>query len=178
MMMKMLVEGGMAPLTDHIREPDKDNPKGYYEFERVKKLKENDTAWLEDARGKVVKIISALLMELPPDHAYRVVFMRRAMPEILASQRKMLFRRGEDPDKVSDADLARMYEKHLAQVDDWLRHQPNVSVLYVNYNALLDDPYPYLYELDRFLPNALEIEKMSDVVDPTLYRQRHDTGKG
>ena len=32
MMMKMLEAGGMQVLTDNIRTPDEDNPKGYYEF--------------------------------------------------------------------------------------------------------------------------------------------------
>jgi hypothetical protein len=60
MMMKMLAAGGLEPLTDNIRAADEDNPKGYYEFERVKQI-EKDRDWLEDARGRVVKLISALL---------------------------------------------------------------------------------------------------------------------
>lgn len=102
MMMKMLEVGGLSPLIDGEREADEDNPKGYYEFERVKQLPKGDYGWLEDARGRVVKVISGLLVHLPPTHDYRVVFMRRAMPEILASQRKMLVRRGENPEQVSD----------------------------------------------------------------------------
>ena len=67
MMMKMLEAGGMPVLTDHIRTADEDNPKGYYEFERVKQI-EYDQAWLPDAQGKVVKMISALLKHLPPSY--------------------------------------------------------------------------------------------------------------
>ncbi|MCX7939873.1 MAG: hypothetical protein N2545_10625, partial [Thermoflexales bacterium] len=40
MMMAMLAAGGIPPLTDNIRAPDQNNPKGYYEFERVKRLPE------------------------------------------------------------------------------------------------------------------------------------------
>ena len=105
MMMKMLEAGGLSPLIDGEREADEDNPKGYYEFERVKQLPKGDYGWLEDAQGRVVKVISGLLVHLPPTHDYRVVFMRRAMPEILASQRKMLVRRGENSDQVSDEKL-------------------------------------------------------------------------
>ena len=96
MMMKMLEAGGIPPLTDEIRTADTDNPKGYYEFERVKKMDKGDTAWLENAQGKSVKVISALLKHLPSDYRYRVIFMRRDMSEILASQKKMLDHRGED----------------------------------------------------------------------------------
>ena len=112
MMMRMLEAGGMEPVTDDLRTADEDNPKGYYEFERVKDL-ERDQAWLEDARGRFVKVISMLLRHLPSGHRYKIIFMRRKMEEILASQRQMLVRRGEWPDRVSDARMAEMFAKHL-----------------------------------------------------------------
>ncbi len=97
MMMKMIEAGGIPPLTDNIRTADKDNPKGYYEFERVKKLDKGDTDWVSDAAGKSIKVISALLKHLPPNYEYRIVFVRRNMPEILASQRKMLIHAAKTP---------------------------------------------------------------------------------
>jgi hypothetical protein len=51
MMMKMLEAGGVLVMVDHLRTPDSDNPEGYYEFERVKKLDKGDTAWVADASG-------------------------------------------------------------------------------------------------------------------------------
>ncbi len=69
MMMKMFEAGGLEPFVDNIRKADPDNPKGYYEFERVKQL-ENDKTWLPEARGKVVKVVSALLKHLPPKYVY------------------------------------------------------------------------------------------------------------
>src|SRR5215510_4110835 len=76
MMMKMLAAGGLEPLTDNIRTADEDNPKGYFEFERVKQI-EQDNTWLEYARSRVVKLISALLNLLPPSCHYQVVLMVR-----------------------------------------------------------------------------------------------------
>ncbi|MGC9393773.1 MAG: sulfotransferase domain-containing protein [Anaerolineae bacterium] len=172
MMMKMLEAGGLEVLTDHLRRPNEDNPKGYYEFERVKKLPEGDTHWLKDAEGKVVKIISALLMHLPPDHTYKILFMRRSMEEILASQKQMLVRRGEPTDKVDDAEMARLFAKHLQEVQTWLDGQPHVTYLDVDYNAMLRDPRPQLAHVIPFLDRALDMEKMAGVVDPALYRQR------
>src|SRR5574342_806932 len=102
MMMRMLETGGLPVMTDHIRIPDESNPKCYYEFEQVKQLKEGNTGWISEGKGKVVKIISALLEYLPPGHKYRIVFMQRNMDEILASQREMLLRRGEPTDRVGD----------------------------------------------------------------------------
>lgn len=174
MMMKMLEAGGIPVLTDHQRVADEDNPKGYYEFERAKKLKEGDTGWLPQAEGKVVKVISALLEHLPGDYRYRVVFMGRAIPEILASQRKMLVHRGEDPEKVSDSELAPLFEKHLQSVQAWLKAQPNFEVLYVNYNQLLENPAPGVAQVKTFLGVDLDAEAMMAVIDPDLYRQRQN----
>ncbi|HEY5574771.1 MAG TPA: sulfotransferase [Anaerolineales bacterium] len=172
MMMKMLEAGGLPPLTDEIRTADKDNPKGYYEFERVKKMPDGDKAWMVEARGKSVKVISALLEHLPPEYSYKIIFMRRNMTEILASQKKMLIRQGKPTDKVSDEELAKMYEKHLAKVQAWLATQPNVSTLDVDYNMLLENPRQYLEQIQQFLGTPLNVDNMGNVVDPALYRQR------
>ena len=171
MMMKMLEAGGMEILTDKIREADDDNPQGYYEFERVKKLKE-DQAWLEDARGKAVKVISALLKDLPPGYNYKVIFMRRKLEEVLASQKQMLVRRGEPTDRVSDERLRQLFQKHLQRVAVWLDEQPNFAVIYVDYNEVLDDPVVHVNRINQFLGNTLDVEKMAGVVDKSLYRRR------
>jgi hypothetical protein len=174
MMMKMLAAGGLEPLTDNIRTADEDNPKGYFEFERVKQI-EKDKAWLEDARGRVVKLISALLRHLPPSYNYKVVFMRRAMPEILASQRQMLIRRGEPADSVPDEKMAAMFEKHVAGVEAWLAAQPNIDVLYVSYNEVMKDSRTYAERINTFLGGSLTVDDMVGVVDRALYRQQHSS---
>ncbi len=171
LMMSMLQAGGMDLLVDGVRTPDEDNPKGYYEFERVKRI-DDDQEWLEEARGRVVKMISELLRRLPPTHTYRVIFMQREMEEILASQREMLARRGEPTDRVREEDVARMYRRHLGQVQAWIAQQPNVEALYVSYNDLLSDPSPHLQRINRFLGGHLNVEAMTGVIDGSLYRQR------
>ena len=172
MMMQMLEAGGMAILTDGLREADADNPRGYYEFERLKQLPKGDHAWLEEAQGKAVKVIAALLEHLPPDHRYKVIFMRRRMEEVLTSQRRMLVRRGEDPDKTDDEELARLFEKHLRKVEAWLAAQPHVDVLDVDYNAVLADPTVHVRRINAFLGDFLDEEAMAAVVDARLYRNR------
>jgi hypothetical protein len=171
MMMKMLEAGGMAVVTDNVRTADEDNPKGYYEFERVKKI-ETDTAWLPEARGKVVKMISALLRHLPADHRYKVVFMRRRIDEVLASQRQMLVRRGKPTDAVSDEKRAAAFAKHVGQVEEWLAARPDVDVLYVSYNEMVDDPAPHAARIAAFLDGGLDTAAMAGVVAGELYRQR------
>jgi hypothetical protein len=172
MMMKMLEAGGMQVIQDHLRGPNADNPKGYYEFERVKKLPEGDTAWLDDTEGKVVKVISQLLMDLPDSHVYRVLFVRRKMEEILASQARMLERRGEAGGAVSDAKMAELFEKHLEKVFAWMDQQPNVAYLNVDYNQMLGDPLPILDSVNDFCGGTLDVDAMAAVIDPSLYRNR------
>lgn len=174
MMMKMLEAGGIAPLTDKIRTADSDNPKGYYEFERVKQMDKGDTAWLADAQGKSVKVISALLKHLPADYQYQVIFMRRDMPEILASQQKMLERRGEGEATIDDQKMTELFEKHLSSVDQWLNAQANISILDLHYSDIVADPLPFIEEINVFLGGKLDTEKMLEVVDPTLYRNRQE----
>ncbi|HEX73188.1 MAG TPA: sulfotransferase family protein [Candidatus Hydrogenedentes bacterium] len=171
MAMRMLEAGGMPILTDRIRRPDDDNPKGYYEFERVKRLKE-DKAWLPDAVGKAVKIISFLLPELPHTHSCRIVFLRRAMPEVLASQRHMLIRRGESAEADDDAQMAQVYAKHLKQVEAWIAAQPWVQALYLEHRAIIDHPAAAATAMNAFLGGGLDAAAMAASVDATLYRQR------
>ena len=174
MMMKMLEAGGIPPLTDEIREADKDNPRGYYEFERVKQMDKGDLEWLPQAEGKAVKVISALLQHLPDEYDYKVIFMERHMPEILASQRKMLVHRGEDADAMDDEQMANLFQKHVRKVRQWLSEQENFSTLYVHYTDALSDPQAAAELVDNFLEQELDLEKMVRVVDPALYRNRRE----
>ncbi len=171
MMMAMLEAAGFPILADGIRVADEDNPKGYYEFERIKQIK-TDKAWLPEARGKVVKGISQLLLDLPPDFHYKVVFMRRDLDEVLASQKKMLIRRGTFKEGVTDAEMRALFLKHLEHVTDWLRQQKNFDVLYVNYNRLLTDPDPDIARLNEFFGNTLDTQALRGVIDANLYRNR------
>ncbi|PYP88968.1 MAG: sulfotransferase family protein [Blastocatellia bacterium AA13] len=171
MMMKMLAAGGLEPLVDNIRTADEDNPAGYFELEKVKQIDE-DSSWLEDARGRVVKLISALLKHLPADYDYKVIFMRRHMSEILASQKQMLIRRSQPTDAVSDQRMAEMFEKHITQVEAWLDRQPNISVIYISYNEVIADPRPHAERINQFLGESLNVEEMLRVADKSLYRQK------
>ncbi|MGD8441825.1 MAG: hypothetical protein PVG53_14935, partial [Holophagae bacterium] len=133
MAMKMLAAGGLETVVDNVRTADEDNPKGYFEDERVKDLAEmddGDKGWIRDARGRVIKVVSSLLQHLPKDNDYRVIFMRRNLTEVLASQAKMLDRRGEE-NTASDDDMLRMYASHLDKVEFQLRFRDWFDVLYL-----------------------------------------------
>lgn len=172
MMMKMLEAGGMDIVTDKIRLPDEDNPNGYYEYEQVKALKNGNSQWISSLEGKAVKIISALLEFLPPDHEYRVIFMERNMQEILASQRQMLLRRGEPAEKVNDETMGQLFLKHLNQVNLLLARRVDMFSLNVNYNRLISEPQTEVERVLQFLDLDLDKDAMISVPDHGLYRQR------
>jgi hypothetical protein len=172
MAMKMLEAGGMELVVDHIRTADEDNPKGYYEDERVKELAEmEDKDWIAGTRGKVIKVVSSLLNYLPRGNVYRVVFMRRNLHEVLASQSKMLDRRNEKSG-TSDEDLLAMYESHLEKVEFQLRFRPNFEALYVNYTDVVAEPAAQARRIADFVGGNLDVEKMAAAVDGSLYRNR------
>ncbi len=171
MMMKMLIEGGLEVVTDAIRAADEDNPNGYFEFEPVKQLTAGQTAWVEGAGGKLIKVISALLEYLPGSHEYKVVFMEREIQEILASQQKMLQRRNE-ASKTTDEELATQFREHLKAIKYWLARQPNMSVMYVDYNRLMADPAAFCLPVADFLGVPLDLERMRNVPNERLYRNR------
>ena len=172
MMMKMLEAGGIPPLQDNIRTADEDNPKGYYEFERVKELP-NDTAWMPEAVGKAVKIIALLLTKLPlKGYRYKVLFMRRDIEEIMKSQKQMLIRRGESTDKISDEEMITTYNRHLSEVLNFLEANSCFTVFFVNYNDLMRDPEDWVPRIAAFLGKEMDTAAMKAVVDPKLYRNR------
>lgn len=172
MMMKMLEAGGQHILTDNLREADANNPKGYYEFERVKDMKDGDLAWLPEAKGKVVKIVTGLITDLPSDYNYKVIFMQRDLTEILSSQKKMLGRLGKGDDNIPDDLMAKIYQEHLKQVRAWVFKQPNMEVLYVNYNTMVADPIESLNKVNALLGGDMDVPAMAAVVDKELYRER------
>lgn len=171
MMMRMLEAGGFDTVTDNIRKADDDNKRGYYEFERAKKIKE-DKSWLSECEGKVVKIISMLLLDLPLDRSYKILFMHRNMGEILASQKVMLERRCEKGAGVSDEKMAESYGKHVQQVENWLASNNVFNVMYVNYNDVLNNPEPHIAAINGFLGGRLDTARMAQVIETKLYRQR------
>lgn len=170
-MMQMLHAGGFPILCDEIRKADDDNPRGYLEYEPVKYLRD-DASWLGTARGKAVKIIHLLLMELPPTWSYQVIFLHRDLQEVLSSQASMLTRQGGKRPKISDDQLRQMFQVQLDKVTGWLHEQPHIQVCDVPYFDLISDPWRQAEKIQAFLSRDLDLTAMQQAVDPTLYRNR------
>jgi hypothetical protein len=182
MMMRMLEAGGIPPFTDTLRAADPDNPRGYYEYEPVKRLGK-DASWMGDAVGHAVKVISSLLIHLPSDHRYSVILVNRVVEEVLASQQAMLARRvaqGEigveaiAPGRLEEEQrtLRRSYPLHLRQTRQWLKEQPNIRALVVEHRETVNDPQSVAHAVNMFLGGNLDEKAMAGAVEQHLYRQR------
>lgn len=170
-MMQMLAAGGMPILTDGERTPDTDNPRGYCEWEPAKLLPK-ESALIAQAEGKAVKVISQLLFALPTSHQYQILFMRRPLAEVVASQAEMIRRRNQAAPILPASQMISALQGHLNQVKSWLKDKHNISILDVEYHDLLSDPKRVCARLREFLSSDLDIEAMACQLDPALYRQR------
>jgi hypothetical protein len=170
-MMQMLAAGGLTPLTDQVRKADSDNPRGYYEWENVKQLAAKP-GLIEEAEGKVVKIISSLLLHLPLNHEYRIVFMRRPLSQVVVSQAEMMRRRGNGGPKASSFAMQGALEAHMRGVTAGLGARSSMAMHWVDYPELISNPPKHAEEIAAFLGGNLNIERMIAQVDPLLFRIR------
>jgi len=171
LMMQMLTAGGMTAVSDGERKADEDNLKGYLEWERIKQLPRNPSL-ISEAEGKVVKVISQLLLSLPDGHEYKIVFMQRPLPEVLQSQQKMLERRGTSETGGNPAAMEHLFQRHLIDVDRWLASKGNIRILRVHYHRVLREPQKVAEEVAAFVGAPLDVKAMVEQVDGSLYRNR------
>jgi hypothetical protein len=171
LMMQVLAAGGMPVLTDGERQADADNPRGYFEWERIKLLPQQPDC-IAEAEGKAVKIISQLLFALPAGREYRVIFMQRPLTEVVASQAEMIRRRGTIGAALPPAALIAGLGAHLNQINAWLKGKPNISVHRVEHQEVLREPLRIAESIQQFLNCPLNVVAMSQQIDTSLYRQR------
>jgi hypothetical protein len=171
LMMQMLAAGGMLTLTDGERPADADNPRGYFEWEAIKRLPEQPDS-IAEAEGKAVKVISQLLFALPAGRDYRIIFMQRPLAEVVASQAEMIRRRGTTGAALAPAALMAGLGAHLNQVNAWLKGKANISVHRVMHGDVLSEPLRISESVQKFLECTLDVAAMSRQIDPLLYRQR------
>lgn len=173
MMMRMLEAGGVAPFSDGERAADVDNPEGYYEFERVKHLETDpDKSWVRGARGHALKVISFLLRHLPDENAYRIVYMRRHLDEVLRSQDKMLDRLGNAAPGGDLEAMREAYRNDIVSARLHARKRPNMELIEVQYADAVADPTAAARLVNRFLGGSLDEAAMAAAVNAALYRNR------
>jgi tetratricopeptide (TPR) repeat protein len=171
MMMQMLEAGGIEVFTDNQRAADENNPKGYYEHEAVKRLA-NDKKWLPNAKNKVVKIISHLLVHLPEKYNYKIVFMERDINEIIQSQHKMLVQLGKAKADTYPAGLDMTFKENVEKIKIWAKKHHNVDILTINHKDVINDAATEARKVIDFLNIDADATKMSSVIDNKLHRTK------
>jgi len=171
LMMQILRAGGIEPLTDAKRAADEDNPEGYWEWEAIKKLPK-DPRLIEAAEGKAVKVVSALLPNLPGKHRYTIIYMVRPTEQVVDSQWAMLARKGTQP-KSEKKHLVEVQEHHSQQIREVLKKSERVTLLEVSYPDLVADPAPVIAKLAELLPGRFTPgPAVTACVKPRLFRNR------
>ncbi len=170
--MQMLAAGGISVLSDGLREPDEDNPRGYLEFEPVKNLL-NDSKWLFQCRGKAIKIVAPLLTALPEALPCRVILSERDLDEVLDSQHRMLTRRNQPvPTPERCRLLKQEYARTLQRVKTMLARRPGTALLVFPHSVVVSEPKLAAETLAQFLGRKLDVDQMSAAIDPGLHRNR------
>ena len=173
MLMKMLEAGGLAIMTDSERTADIDNPKGYFEYERIKDLeKETDKSYVREGRGKALKVISFLIKDLPDDNDYRIIFMRRDLDEVLASQNKMIERLDSTDAAASAEAMKEAYRNDIVRTRLLCKQRPNFELIEVHYKATIESSAETAKRVNSFLDGRLDEAAMQAAVDGSLYRNR------
>ena len=171
-MIQMFSAGGLNVWTDGERTPDDSNRHGDYELERVRKL-QTDTSWLNEAKGKVIKVVTPLVPFLPQECPYRIVFMERDLEEIVASQAKMLDRVGHNGGKLGHEQLMQALSRQIQAARSLIQgHQ--VPVLSVPFPDVLDSPAAVALRVAEFLHEGLDVQAMRCIVKPALHRDRRN----
>ena len=177
MLMQMLAAGGWPVLADDARLADESNPRGYLEFEPVKRMAA-DTSWIDSARGKALKIVSPLVRQLPRGAgapAYLVVHMRRPVAEVVASQRAMLARDGRPGANVPDEALVASFERQLLASRTFLAHLESIGragVIDIHYHDAVADPAATAARLTDLLGAPFDRAAAAAAVDASLHRTR------
>jgi hypothetical protein len=173
MLMKMLEAGGLQIMSDTARGADVDNPKGYFEHERIKDLeKETDKSYLREGRGKALKVISFLIQHLPDENDYRVIFMRRDLDEVLSSQDKMIQRLGAADAAADREAMKEAYRNDIVRTRLLCRKRSNFEMIEIQYKASVENPAETARRVNEFLGGRLDEAAMRRAVDESLYRNR------
>ncbi len=156
--------------SDGKRKPDRSNPKGYLEVERIiDKLKDNPN-YVFNFEDRVLKVIAYGLQYLPRG-SYKLIYVERNIEEILDSMEEMMRAKDEERDETKKA-FIKLDNKTKADIEE----REDMQVLFVNYNEILSSPKKHLEKIHGFLKERnLDLDKMIKAVDEKLYRQRRDS---
>jgi hypothetical protein len=170
MMMLMLKEGGIEPIYDADMEANEANPNGFFETKKIRTFSDNTyKEWMDLADGKSIKVVFGRIQNLPQEYDYKMIIMSRNIKEVIAS-RRILLKRKNNPD-AEEAEGWFIYnnKKTSKNAIDFIVENsiPNITV---DYNKLIKEKN--VEDIVNFLGIELNKQKMIEVIDESLYRNR------
>lgn len=171
LMMQILEAAGIPIMTDGMRKADEDNPVSYCEWEELKTLPKNPRV-LEKAKGRAIKVVTALLPALPRKHRYKILYMVRPVDQIIDSQWTMLAHHGKMP-RAEKSHLIATQEQYSRKIRETLSKSDQVELLEVDYPRLVANPESVLREIATFLgENFIVTSDVIRCVNPQLHRHK------
>lgn len=159
LMCQVLVSLDYKPATDGKRQPDEHNPNGYFEIEGIgEKVKENPNI-IDELEGDFLKVVSLYIDDIPKK--YDVIFMVRNHLEIADSIGIM---RGKGLSQEEVLEIGKFQDDKMFEISDR-------SVVYIDFNDLIEDPVLELEKLHDVL-GSIDVTNAVEVVDESLYRSR------
>ncbi|GBE29647.1 hypothetical protein BMS3Bbin04_00668 [bacterium BMS3Bbin04] len=170
LVMQMLQAGGMSLLVDERRVADVHNPRGYFEYDPVKRIKQ-DISWLPLAQGKAVKIVVPLVNVVAMlEVNATVLLIRREMSAVMLSQKRMAEAGGVS---VSDEDQTRLrlvFERELVEIRSLIEANPLQQLIELRFEDVLQNPLSEANRLAIQIPMYLDAAAMASAVDTGLNR--------
>jgi hypothetical protein len=157
-MLYALEQGGVEVLhTSKGSDSKKGNATAFEEIIRLKR----DDKRIHEARNKATMVYLQHLSNLPGFFEYKVIFIDRDVHDIMAGQGKM-----KDKVKAGALPVKAMLQlqEQLDKFNSWVVSQPNVKLLTVAYNEMLEHPVEYAEVIGEFLGKDLAVDKMAEVL--------------
>ncbi len=175
LLMQMLGAGGLPLLVDGRRPPDRHNPRGYFEFDLVRR-RGAEEAWIGRARGRAVKVVVPRVLELPRGGPYRILFLHRSAAEVAASQAAMLEGAVEPGAGLPPSRVAEVLLALRDRVRAGLADRPDMRILDLEHREVLLSPRREAGRIARFLDLDLDLAAMVACVEPELARHTAAAG--
>jgi len=183
--MRILESCGIPVVTDGHKQPDENNPHGYYETRQVYNMNRGDLDVLTNTEGKALKVLPpTLLRHMPIDRVYKTIFMMRDPQEVAVSfykyHKKTSENRGSPLKQTQEEYLQHFIPDHLYRINaakEWIETHSNFDVLWVHHHELMTAPQTVTTQICDHLSvdfpqYTFNAQNMAALVDLELYRER------
>ena len=164
MMMQILQAGGVAIAYDSVRQPDINNPKGYYELEGGKIINSLMQGMFPLQKYEDIFIkITAYGLKFLPVGDYKIIYMVRDIDEVLESMQKMSGKIDKNREKI-------LFEKLNKLCISLMEEREDIDYLIISYNDTIKNRRETIVKINEFLGGILDVKDALEAIDVNLYR--------